>query len=83
MPAKSTSPQAAQIKVWKAEIRTHEKAARQIKSQFRNEQKKLIAKSVAAHKAVEKFQQRAEKQMPKLLGDIESRIAILKGRIGI
>jgi vacuolar-type H+-ATPase subunit H len=82
MPAKS-SPEAAQRKVWKSEIKTHEKAARQIKTQFRNEQKKLISESLAAHRAVVKFQQRAEKQMPKLLGNIDTRIAILKGRLGL
>lgn len=83
MPAKNISPEAAQRKLWAAEIKTHEKAARKVKADFRNEQKRLIAESLAAHKAVEKFMARAEKQMPKQLGSIDSRIAILKGRLGV
>lgn len=83
MPAKSTSPEAAQRKLWAAEIKTHEKAARKVTADFRNEQKRLIATSLAAHKAVEKFMARAEKQMPKQLAAIDSRIAILKGRLGV
>jgi hypothetical protein len=83
MSKKSTSPEAAQRKIWAAEIRTHQKAASKVKADFRNEQKRLIATSLAAHKAVEKFTARAEKQLPKLLGSIDSRIAILKGRLGL
>jgi hypothetical protein len=83
MPAKSTSPEAAQKRVWKAEIKDLNKAATQIRAEFRAEQKQLIAASEKAHKAVLKFQVRAEKKMPKLLADIERRIGILKGRIGI
>lgn len=83
MSAKSLSPEAAQRKLWAAEIKTHENAARKVNADFRNEQKRLIAASLAAHKAVEKFMARAEKQMPKQLSSIDSRIAILKGRLGI
>lgn len=81
MPSKSTSPEAAQKRVWKAEIKDLNKAAKQIKAEFRAEQKHLIAASEKAHKAVLRFQARAENQMPKLLGGIERRIDILKGRI--
>jgi fructose-1,6-bisphosphatase/inositol monophosphatase family enzyme len=83
MPAKTTSPEAAQRKLWKAEIRTHEQAARKIKSDFRAEQKRLHKQYITAKTALEKFDRRAEKQMPKQLSSIDSRIAILKGRLGI
>jgi hypothetical protein len=83
MPAKTTSPEAAQRKIWKAEIKTHQKAASKVKADFRNEQKRLIATCEAANKALDKFMARAEKQMPKQLSSIDSRIAILKGRLGV
>lgn len=80
---KSSSPEAAQKKLWNAEIRDHEKARRKIRSDLRNEQKRLIKSAEAAHKAVMKFQDRTEKQLPKLEANLDKRIAILKGRIGI
>lgn len=83
MPAKNISPEAAQRKLWAAEIKTHEKAARKVKADFSHEQKRLIAESTAADKACKKFMIRAEKQLPKQLAAIESRIAILKGRLGV
>lgn len=83
MPAKSLSPEAAQRKLWTAEIKTHNKAARQVKADFRNEQKRLIAACQVADKALNKFMARVERQLPKQLDSIESRIAILKGRLGI
>lgn len=83
MPAKTTSPEAAQKKVWKAEIRDHEKARRKIRADFRNEQKRLIAASEKAHKAVLRFMARAEKQLPKAEAEIDRRVGILKGRIGL
>jgi hypothetical protein len=83
MPAKSITPEAAQKKVWAAEIKTRLRSIRKVKADFRNEQKRLIAESLAAHKAVVKFHARAEKQLPKMIAAEETRIAILKGRLGI
>lgn len=83
MPSKSTSPEAAQKKLWKAEIRSHQTAARKVKADFRNEQKRLMANVFVADNALNKFMDRAEKQLPKQLSAIESRIAILNGRLGI
>ncbi len=83
MSAKSTSPEAAQKKVWKAEIRVHEKARRKIRADFRNEQKRLIADCKRADKALDRFMLRVEKQLPKEEAAIDRRIGILKGRIGI
>jgi site-specific recombinase XerD len=83
MPAKKTSPDAAQKKLWKAEIRDLEASRRKIRADFRNEQKRLIAISEKAHKAVLKFMARAEKQLPKAEADIDRRVSILKGRMGL
>lgn len=83
MPAKSNSPEAAQRKVWKEELKTQQAAWRKICKDFRDEQKRLIAASEAAHREVLKFQKRAEKQMPRALGKIESRVAVLRGRLGL
>lgn len=83
MPAKSSSPEAAQNKLRKLEIRDLEKTRRKIRADFRIEQKRLIKESDTAHKAVLKFMARAEKQLPKLEADIDRRIGILKGRLGI
>lgn len=83
MPAKNTSPEAAQRKLWAAEIKTHEKAARKVKADFQQEHKRLASNFHAAVKACEKFVIRTEKQLPKQLDSIERRIAILKGRLGL
>jgi phosphoenolpyruvate-protein kinase (PTS system EI component) len=83
MSAKTTSPEAAQKKVWKAELRDHQKAASKVKADWRNEQKRLIAACESSRKALDRFMARAEKQMPKQLNAIDRRIQILKGRIGI
>ena len=83
MPSKSPSPEAAQRKIWAAEIKTHEKAARKVQADFRKENNRLIGIAVAAQFTVEKFQRRTEKQLPKQLQSIDRRIAILKGRLGL
>ncbi len=81
MPAKTTSPEAEQKKLWKAEARNLEKTRSKIRRDFRVEQKRLIKASEAAHQAVTKFMARAEKQLPKLEADIDRRLGILNGRI--
>lgn len=83
MPAKSRSPEAAQKKLWRAELKVQKAAHRKICKDFRDEQKKLIAASEAAHREVLKFQKRAEKLMPIALGKIEARVAVLNGRLGL
>jgi hypothetical protein len=83
MPAKSTSPEAAQNKQRKAEIREMEKRRSKIRRDFREEQKRLIAACNSANKALDRFMVRVEKQLPKEEAGIDRRIAILKGRIGL
>ena len=56
---------------------------RKVRADFRNEQKRLIKESETAHKAVQKFHARVEKELPKQEAEIDKRIAILKGRLGL
>jgi hypothetical protein len=80
---KVTSPEAEQKKLWKLEIRDHEKARSKIRRDCRNEQKRLIKISETAHRDVMQFQSRVEKKLPKLERNIDRRIAFLKGRLGL
>lgn len=82
MPAKTTSPDAAQKKVWKAEIRSLEQNRKKIRRDFREEQKRLFKACDAADRALRAFDKRVEKQLPKAEADIDRRVGILKGRIG-
>lgn len=83
MPAKSSSPEAAQNKLRKIEIRTLEQQRRKVRSDFRNEQKRLIAACESANKALNRFMVRCEKQLPKEEAAIDRRIGIVQGRMGI
>lgn len=88
MPAKSKSPEAAQRKVWKAEIRAHEVAAGKLNKDFDAEQKALRKAIEKAEKALgtanskyTRFVARRSKLLPARLREIETRIAVLRGRI--
>lgn len=83
MPAKSSSPEAAQNKLRKVEIRQLEQQRRKVRADFRNEQKRLISDCTKADKALTKFMVRVEKQLPKEEAYIDRRIGIIKGRLGI
>jgi len=88
MPAKSTSPEAAQRKLWKLEIRDLEKAGNKIQKDFRAARmaatKEYDRISKIETKALMKFSRtinRLEKAEPAALKKINARIAQLKGRI--
>jgi hypothetical protein len=89
MPArKSASPEAAQKKVWRAEIKQQEAAALKLNRDFDGEQKALRKGIEAAEKSLGKanakytrFIARRSKVLPKTLREIETRIAVLRGRI--
>lgn len=83
MPAKTLSPEAALNKDRKAQIRDLESRRRVIRKQFRDEQNRLIRNCDAANKALDRFMVRVEKTLPKEEAEIDRRIAILKGRVGI
>ena len=80
---KTTTPDAAQRKAWKAELRSLETQRRKIRADFRNEQKRLIKEAEKAHKAVQKFMARVEKQLPAREAEIDRRAGILRGRLGL
>lgn len=89
MPArKSKSPEAAQKKVWKAEIRDQENAAKKLNKDFDAEQRTIRKQITAAEKALSaanrkyaRFVARRSKVVPATLREIETRIAVLRGRI--
>lgn len=90
MPAKKTSPEAAQRKVWKAEIKQLEANRRKVAKDFLNERKKAQAAVLAARKALNaanaasaRMHARHLKAEPRAVKAIESRIAVLKGRLGL
>jgi hypothetical protein len=90
MPAKSTSPEAAQRKVWKAEIRSIQNAGIKIIRDFNAEERRLEREVDKADKArnaafskLNKFKAGRNKKEARELSQIQRRIAILEGRIGI
>ena len=83
MPAKSTSPEAAQQRVWKAEIKDLEKRRRLVCRDFRVELTRLHKANLAARRALAKYEMRLEKLRPRALAEIQRRIAFLTGRIGV
>lgn len=90
MPAKSTSPEAAQQKVWKAELKTLEAQRRSATKGFDQELKAAQRESAAASKAARvaeakmaRLVERQAKARPAAYRTIDRRIAILRGRLGL
>jgi hypothetical protein len=90
MSAKSTSPEAAQRKVWKAEIQDHRKALAKVCKDFDAEERRLGRELTKAMKAridaaqkLDRYQQSRAKKEPRAVAAINRRIAILERRMGI
>jgi Skp family chaperone for outer membrane proteins len=90
MKTKTISPEAAQKNVWKAELKQHlaarTKVSRDITAEFKRSEKalKTLERSVvAARKKHTATGVRLERLERRQLADIDRRIGILKGRIGI
>ena len=83
MPSKSKSPEAAQRKVWKAELTTLERNRRKVERDFDKERHRLHQAAIAAKRKEEDFCRKAEKSQPRALAKFDSRIAVLKGRLGL
>ncbi len=90
MPTKTTSPEAAQMKVWKAELRTHEKAASKVAKDFHAEGRRLHREVTKARKCLHaastkalKFQGARPAKEGRAMRSIQVRIATLRGRLGI
>lgn len=82
MPAKSKSPEAAQRKVWSAEIKTLEGNRRKVKRDFDKERDRLWKAFMTARKKLDAYDAKAEKALPRALAKFDSRIAVLRGRLG-
>jgi len=90
MPAKSTSPEAAQHKIWKAELKSLEANRRKVSKDADIERKKARLEVQAAMKALNTAKFRAQRIEAKILKAetagvkaIDRRIAILRGRLGL
>lgn len=83
MSTKPITPQAAQAKVWKAELAALRKASNKIVRDFNSEDKRLLKAVLAAKKERQKFLLRAGRQTDRECFKITRRIGILKGRLGL
>ena len=90
MPAKTSSPEAAQKKLWKVELRTHEKAASKVVKDFNAEDRRLLREVAKIRKSLHvatskslKFRAARPTKEGRATRSIESRIATLRGRLGI
>ncbi len=81
MPSKSTSPEAAQKKLWKIEASDLRKVRRKISKDFDAEQNRLRQESATANKKLTQFIVKRAKSEPKALADVDRRLGILNGRI--
>lgn len=83
MPAKSTSPEAAQKKVWKAERKALGRAYCKILNDALRASAQAVKKRDAALREYDATIKRIDREVPKATRKIEQRIAILDGRIGV
>lgn len=88
MSAKSKTHDAAQKKIWKQEAKSLEASLRKVSKDFQAEQKQRVAAVAKAEKALAaeqakytRFIARREKVLPKSIKAIETRLAIVRGRI--
>lgn len=79
MPAKSKSPEAAQKKVWKAELRDHKRGIAKIKKDHAIEKKRILREI----SMLELKRHRMAKIVERELANTVRRIAILEGRLGV
>jgi hypothetical protein len=88
MSAKSKTHDAAQKKLWGQELKTLEASLRKVGKDFQAEQKQRVAAVAKAEKTLAaeqlkytRFIARREKVLPKSIKSIETRIAIVRGRL--
>lgn len=88
MPAVSKSHEDAQRRIWREEIKTLEAGRRKVNKDFDTEARAVSKEVTSAQKALTaaqkkavRFQNRMEKVKTRTLSEIETRIAILRGRI--
>lgn len=87
MPAKksesSPTHDAAQKRVWKADLKTLESMRRKVGRDFAAARKPLEKAFLAARRKLVAFEKREEKLRPRAVAKIDRRIGIVKGRLGI
>ena len=83
MTKKSSSPEAAQKRVWKAEMKTLGRNYRKILSDALKAQKIAAQEVRAAQRKYAAVMKRIDTQVPRATAAIERRVAILEGRIGV
>ncbi len=84
MPAKtSLTPEEAQKRVWKSDLKNLEKQRRKVGRDFTAARKPLAKAFQQARRKLDAFDAREAKLRPRALSNIDRRIGILKGRIGV
>ena len=83
MTRKSASPEAAQKRVWKAEMHALGRIYRKILSDATKARKQAGRELRAAHRKYDALIKRINKSVPRECSSIERRVAILQGRIGV
>jgi hypothetical protein len=83
MSAKNTSHDAAQHKVWKADLKTLDAAQRKVLRDFTAARRPLAKAVQTATARLAAYDKRAAKQQPRALSNIQRRRGILHGKLGI
>ena len=87
MSAKSSelpaSHDAAQKKVWKADLKQLESMRRKVGRDFDAARKPLYKAFLSARRKLDAYDKREEKVRPRAVAKIDRRIGIVKGRLGI
>lgn len=83
MPAKSKSHEAAQRKEWRAELKQFEAARRKVDRDFDKEADRLHKAAIAAKRKEDAYCDKMKKARPRAMAKIDSRIAVLRGRLGL
>lgn len=83
MPKLPLSPEAAQKRVWKSELKNLQNNRRKVVADFDSHQRALIREAEAANKKLTRFISDRAKREPKALRDFDARIAVLEGRLGL
>ncbi len=82
MPRKSTSPEAAQKQVWKAELKDLTRNRKKILGDGHKARIAAVARLRIAEREYSNAVAKIDREVPKATKSIDRRIAILEGRIG-
>lgn len=82
MPRKSTSPEAAQKRVWKAELKDLTRNRKKILGDGHKARIAAVKRLRIAEREYSNAVAKIDREVPKATKSIDRRIAILEGRIG-